>query len=341
MARGELAKFSKQVRLLPAPPQHTLTTTADASFKLHPRVLTVAMKTRHLVFVGIVITVCAAFIGPLTQLVKFSLGNPIGTYIVLVPPLCIALLWEDHHKIFTKGSFDWRLGLAFFAASLFVSSIAGSSNSIGESRLSILSFSLVLAWLGAFAMCYGSPTMARARFALLFLLLTIPPPPFLTKALVQGLQYESTIFTDWFFHLSGVPFHREGFLFMLPGNSLEIAEECSGIGSTMFLLLISIVVSYFYLHRWWLRLLLMLLIFPISIVKNALRVFTLGIVGTYIDPTILESKLHQYSGALFFVFSLALLYVSLCLFAWLEKIVCRGEIESLSGQSFATTWDHT
>jgi exosortase/archaeosortase family protein len=127
---------------------------------------------------------------------------------------------------------------------------------------------------------------------------------------------------------------------MLPGNSLEIAEECSGVGSTMFLLLMSIVVSHFYLHKWWSRLSLVVLIFPISTVKNALRVFTLGVVGSYIDPMVLESKLHQYSGALFFILSLTMLYVSLCLLAWFERLAGPREVGFSSDQSRATTWNH-
>ena len=295
------------------------------------------MKSRHLICAAIVVAVSAAFLAVLTHLAKFALGTPIGTYILLVPPLCVALLWESHSATFSKVAFHWKLGSVFFAASLLVAVLAGNWSTVSDSRLSLQTLSLVLAWLGAFAACYGPQAMARARLPLFFLLLTIPPTPFITNSLVHGLQYASTILTELLFRLSGVPCHREGFLFILPGISLEVAEECSGIGSTMFLLLMSTVVSYFYLRRWWSRLLFVALIFPISTTKNALRIFSIGIVGSYIDPMVLESKLHQYGGPIFFVFSLAMLYLSLCLFTWIETTVRRRQTMCLSTQSFATT----
>ena len=119
-----------------------------------------------------------------------------------------------------------------------------------------------------------------------------------------------------FFKLTGVPVLREGFTFHLPGMNIEVAKQCSGIRSSLSLVITCIVAGELFLQTGWKKLILVLLAIPITIIKNGLRIATLSLLGTYVDPRILSSDLHERGGIPFFI--LALLVMAPILF-WLRK----------------------
>jgi exosortase/archaeosortase family protein len=51
-----------------------------------------------------------------------------------------------------------------------------------------------------------------------------------------------------------------------------------------------------------------LLTIPFSILKNAIRIVTLTVLATRVDPGFLSGKLHQEGGFVFFLITLALFY---------------------------------
>jgi exosortase len=131
----------------------------------------------------------------------------------------------------------------------------------------------------------------------------------------------STEATYGFFKLTGVPVLREGFTFNLPGMSIEVAKQCSGIWSSIALFITSIVAGQLFLRTGWKRVILVLSIFPITIFKNGLRIVTLSLLGTYVDPGILGSELHKSGGIPFFFVALMLLAPILF---WLRKTEKKG-----------------
>jgi exosortase/archaeosortase family protein len=52
---------------------------------------------------------------------------------------------------------------------------------------------------------------------------------------------------------------------------------------------------------------LIIAIFPITILKNGLRIVTLTLLGNYVDVRILGSELHKSGGIPFFMVALVLL----------------------------------
>jgi exosortase/archaeosortase family protein len=47
---------------------------------------------------------------------------------------------------------------------------------------------------------------------------------------------------------------------------------------------------------------------PIMIFKNAVRIATLSLGSVYVDPSIIESRLHREGGIPFFLLALVLIY---------------------------------
>jgi len=60
------------------------------------------------------------------------------------------------------------------------------------------------------------------------------------------LQVGSAEAFQLFLAVSTVPFQREGFVFHLPGVSIEVAEQCSGIRSSLALLITSVLAGIFF-----------------------------------------------------------------------------------------------
>jgi exosortase len=134
---------------------------------------------------------------------------------------------------------------------------------------------------------------------------------------VYTLQVGSTEITNLLFMATGVPFLRESFVFHLPGMSVEVAKQCSGIRSSLALLITAILAGHLFLETGWKKVVLAVLIIPITMFKNGIRILILTLLGTYVDPKFLiNSSLHRDGGILFFI--LALLLLAPILY-WLRK----------------------
>jgi exosortase len=174
--------------------------------------------------------------------------------------------------------------------------------------VSHLAFSMVLIWIGGFALCYGTGALRAAAFSLLFLFFMVPIPDFALDKFVSLLQNGSTLAAYGFFKLSGVPMVREGYVFHLPTINIIVARECSGIRSALSLVITGLVAGHLFLRTGWSKFILVLFIVPLAIIKNGFRIAVLSLLGVYVDERILGSELHRNGGILFFILSLVLLW---------------------------------
>ena len=127
---------------------------------------------------------------------------------------------------------------------------------------------------------------------------------------------------ELFFRMAGVPYLRQGFVFELPGVAIRVAEECSGIRSSLALLITTVLASHFFLRTNWKRMLLCVVVVPIVIFKNGLRIATLSILAIYVNPGFLYGRLHHQGGFVFFI--IALLPMALVL-----RLLQKGENPSV------------
>ena len=176
-----------------------------------------------------------------------------------------------------------------------------------SSHLSLKMLSVLIFWIGGFVLFYGIKAFKIASFPLLFLIFMVPIPGRALETVVYLLTCGSAEATHGFFKLTGVPVLREGFSFQLPGLNIQVAEQCSGINSSIALFVSSIVAAQLFLRTGWKKLVLVLSIFPIAILKNGMRIVTLSLLGIYVDPRILAGKLHTSGGIPFFIVALAML----------------------------------
>jgi len=121
------------------------------------------------------------------------------------------------------------------------------------------------------------------------------------------------------FSASDLPVWQEGLTFRLPGISLQVAPECSGIHSTVVLFITSVVAGHFFLRSPWKRVVLCLAVIPLALVRNGFRVFVLGELCAHIGPQMIDSPVHRHGGPLFFALSLVPFFVLLYLLRRSER----------------------
>ena len=126
------------------------------------------------------------------------------------------------------------------------------------------------------------------------------------------MQAGSTEVTDILFALTGLPAFRTGFVFQLPGITIEVAKECSGIRSSLGLFITVVLAAHFFLKTNWTKGVLILSILPITILKNGIRILTLTLLAIYVDEGFLTGGfLHKSGGFLFFLPALGLIGILL------------------------------
>jgi len=72
-------------------------------------------------------------------------------------------------------------------------------------------------------------------------------------------------------------------------------------------LILAILVAHFYLDTFWKQLVLVIAGLFVLILKNGVRIVTLTLLASYVDPGFLYGRLHYEGGVVFFVLALLLL----------------------------------
>ena len=156
-------------------------------------------------------------------------------------------------------------------------------------------------------------------FPLCFLLWLVPLPEFALNHIVSFLQRGSAFAANLLFEIARVPVTQDGMRLTIPGLTLEVAEECSSIRSSLMLLVTTMVLAHLLLRSAWGKGLVILAAIPLSIAKNGLRIFALSMLAVYVDPSFLHGWLHHQGGIVFFLVFLAGLFVLLWLVRWAER----------------------
>jgi exosortase C (VPDSG-CTERM-specific) len=272
----------------------------------------------HLCFVGLLLLGAAVYLSPIGTLGKIAFQNDTYSHVPLIPIVSLVLLAIKGKSVFSGSVGKPALGFAVCAGGLCLYAIAivlsnhldrqTFRNQDAPNDYLTLCMAAAVAWvIGSFVAVYGSQAFKKARFALLFLLFAVPIPMFLQDGIVTLLQQASAEAADIVFKLTGISYHRSGLVFEFSNVAVQVAEECSGIRSSLSLFIVSIVTGYLFLKTVSRRVILAIAVFPITVVKNALRIMTMTLLANQVDPRFLTSHwLHTSGGIPFFALALAL-----------------------------------
>jgi exosortase len=249
---------------------------------------------------------------PLLNTFTLAASDDRYTHILLILPLTVALIFQDW-KEHSFQSELWTRSAAVLLISLVVSGFGWRQRLAGspDAGLALEVAGLVLWWIASFILCFGRAALRTFRFPLLFLLWMIPVPPSILDQIVGVLQRESAVASQFLFSIFSVPVSRQGTTLLIPGLTIEISPECSSIRSSLMLLVTTMVLAQVLLRSPWRKALVVLFAFPLTVAKNGLRIFTIGMLATRVDESFLTGRLHRQGGIIFFLVALGLIFLLL------------------------------
>jgi exosortase C (VPDSG-CTERM-specific) len=276
---------------------------------------------------GLIATTAAlvlAFSLPLYGLARFSIKSELYSYIVLIPLISAYLIWVKRRALPPASAPEPRLAVLPFAAGALALVIYGIAVLAGatparEDSLALTTLAFLLFFGGACCLFLDRPTLRALVFPLGFLVFMVPFPVFLQTWMETVLQYGSAAVAYGFFVLVGMPTLYHDLVFQLPGFTMEVAPQCSGIHSSLALFITSVLAGWFFLRSPWRRATLALAVFPLALLRNGFRVFTIGELCVHIGPQMINSYIHRHGGPLFFALSLIPFFLLLFLLMKCER----------------------
>jgi exosortase C (VPDSG-CTERM-specific) len=273
-------------------------------------------RLRRFMIYAVVLT--AAFALPLWQLARHAWKTELQSHILLIPFVFWYLLKIAKGReipvprpSLLAGGIAALCGVAALVAywNWGISGKLERNDALSLAMLSFLSLQL------ANALCtLGWPVLRSRLFAVAFLVFMIPLPLAFTDYLSIMLQRASAEAADWMLALIQMPFLRNDLVFQMPGLSIKVAEECSGVRSTFVLFITSLLAGHLFLRTGWKKALLAFAIFPLGILRNGFRITAISWLTVNVDPGIIDGPLHHHGGPFFFGLSLVPLFALLWLF---------------------------
>lgn len=271
----------------------------------------------------------AIFHRPLISLTHLVKTNDNASHILLIPVIFVWLIYLDRNKLPLSLSLNVSVPLLLLTLAALISAFSLWNHRLSFSdQLTCFTLSLVLCLQSGFIAAVGSNAARQFWFALAFLFLAVPLPDAVLDSFIFVLQSASADLAGLLFDWTGVPALRNGFIFHLPHLSIEVAKECSGIRSSIALLVLAILISHFSFRAFWKKALFISAGLVMMVVKNGVRIATLTILANYVNPAFLFGRLHHDGGILFFLLGLGLMLPVY----WLLR---RGEKPLGSGSKMA------
>ncbi len=288
----------------------------------------ISSVTRKTLWFGGYLVACLVMFWPsVRDVFRLALSQDTYSHILLVPFITAGLMLMNRHRLSESTESSLRAAAILFFSGVLLFGLGWRFGFLlpGGNLLAYAILPLLfLVWAG-FLFFYGAHAFHSMQFPLFFLLLAVPLPESLIDVLIGWLRVGSAEVTYWLFRATTTPVFRQGFLFTLPGATIDIAPECSGIRSAIALLITCLLAGYLFLRTKWARSALLVAAVPVIVIKNGIRIVTLTLLAIHVDPSFLTGKFHHQGGFIFFLIGLLILWPVLI---WLQtkeaKLMNRG-----------------
>jgi len=249
------------------------------------------------------------------------------THLLLILPISAALILAEGKNLPSAFKPAVGLGSALLVIAVLVGGYARwMVSSQSDAQLTVSMLALVIWWIGSFVLCFGTRMSRRFLFPLCFLFWLVPIPALALNKVVAFWQQGSATSASVLFSALGIPVVQNGIILSIPGLTLEVAQECSSLRSSLMLIVTSMVLAHLFLRSLWRKSAVVLAAIPLSIFKNGIRIFTISMLGTRVDPGFLHGNLHRKGGILFFLLALSVVLLLLWLLNRNESRVSVGAV---------------
>lgn len=210
------------------------------------------------------------------------------------------LLYHERHRLtqVARAGSLW-VTVALLLVALLAYIFSRMTNMLGVECLSVYG-----AFLSILYYHVGSVALRRLWFPLLYLVFMFPQPETLILPLSRFLKLELSTAAVHLLAMMGYQIGQGGVVIYIDQYELLVATACSGLHSLLGLG--AICVFYCYMHyegSWRDSLPLLLLIVPIALISNFIRVLVLILTTHYFGDRVAQKYVHDFAA--FFVFSIA------------------------------------
>jgi exosortase len=253
----------------------------------------------NLVWFFVLLVVCYAPV-LLALINQWSYDEDMG-HGFFVPVIAAYIAWQKRDELFQS---DLKpnylgLGLLIFAGVQYYVATLGA-------ELFLARTAFIESLIGAVLFLGGWKAVKILAFPLMLLFFMVPIPAVLYNRITFPLQIFASQVAEFVLSLIGIPVLRDGNILELPSQKLSVVEACSGIRSLLSLTFLSLVYSYFFETRVWIRTVLFIATIPIAIIANAGRVTFTGILSE-IRADLAHGFFHTASGWVIFMIALFIL----------------------------------
>lgn len=274
-------------------------------------------KLLNYAFPGLILAAFVLGFLPLIQKIVMRWDNGDNSYCYLIVPLFVYLCWEKKND-FGFGRFSWSpWGLMPVVLSILVI-IAGELGSMET----LLYVGIWGAIVGVMVILYGL-RLRQLLFPLLILAFMVPMPPFINNLLTFNLKLSASSLSVAMLRIAGVSVLQDGNIIDLGITQLQVVDACSGLRYFVSLILMALLFGYFYGKRMWQKIVLLIVVPPLSIVVNAFRIFATGMLHVWGHPELAENFFHDFSGWIIFTFAGAILFGCAMLLQRMESAIAR------------------
>ncbi|CAM8643118.1 exosortase_2, exosortase B [Comamonadaceae bacterium] len=194
------------------------------------------------------------------------------------------------------GSLTILLGLLMY--------VAGRSQSVYVLEVG----AIVPLLAGCVLIYFGTAICKRLWFAFFFLCFMIPLPGSVVDALTQPMKIAVSYATEHILYWLGYPIARNGVILMVGQYQLLVADACAGLNSLFTLEALGLLYMNVMRHESPARnTILAILIVPISMSSNVIRVIILALVTYHFGDEVGQGFVHGFSGMVLFVTALMLI----------------------------------
>jgi len=169
-------------------------------------------------------------------------------------------------------------------------------------------FSLIPLLMGTVVLLYGGTTLRKSWFAFFFMLFMVPLPGAFVDPVTLPMKTAVSYFAEQVMYAAGYPVARVGVILYVGQYQMLVADACDGLRTLFTLeamgLLYLNLVRYQSLGR---NVGLALLIVPISMTANVIRVIVLCLVTYYLGDEAGQGFLHGFAGFVLFLSALSLI----------------------------------
>ena len=277
-----------------------------------PRLKGVISQHWHFALLGLVFGVLYAPV--LTSLAADWVDDPDYGYGFLVPVFAAYALWSSRRRWRSPKFKPSSVGLPVILCGIAMLVVGSLGAELFLSRSSLL---VILA--GSVLYLFGGTVLGGTAFPLAYLVFMIPLPSIVYNQLTFPLQLLASRLAASGLDIAQVPALREGNMLILPNETLEVIEACSGIRSLMSLVALAIAYGYLAERRLWVRIALAALMVPIAVLSNAFRVFGAGVLTYLLGPEWAHGFFHLFSGWLIFMTALLCMLLA-------HRVMKRGAV---------------